>query len=114
MIMFPLFSNKLGKLSQEISDMKGIDTIFFIHKSEIPADRLKKLHLWTHSCCIQTSQTSKTMDPSDSWWKDQSAPTIDVTTIKVLWNSTLSTLDAKYMTLNISNFYLGTPMERPE
>ena len=35
-------------------------------------------------------------------------------TIKLLWNSVLSTPGAKYFTLDISNFYLGTLMERPE
>ena len=32
----------------------------------------------------------------------------------MLWNSILSTPGAKYFTLDISNFYLGTPMDRPE
>ena len=31
-----------------------------------------------------------------------------------MWNSVLSTPGAKYFTMDISNFYLGTPMERPE
>ena len=43
-----------------------------------------------------------------------SAPTADVPVIKLLWNSVLSTPGAKYFTMDISNFYLGTPMERPE
>ena len=43
-----------------------------------------------------------------------STPTCDLPTIKLLWNSVLSTPGAKYFTLDISNFYLGTPMERPE
>ena len=33
---------------------------------------------------------------------------------KILWKSVLSTPGAKYFTLDISNFYLGTPMDRPE
>ena len=45
---------------------------------------------------------------------DCGTPTADVPVIKLLWNSTLSTLGEKYFTLDISNFYLGTPMERPE
>ena len=45
---------------------------------------------------------------------DCGTPTADVPVIKLLWNSTLSTPGAKYFTLDISNFYLGTPMERPE
>ena len=43
-----------------------------------------------------------------------SSPTADLPTIKLLWNSVLSTKDARFFTLDISNFYLGTPMERTE
>ena len=35
-------------------------------------------------------------------------------TIKLLWNSVLSTPGAKYVTMDISNFYLGSPLPRPE
>ena len=45
---------------------------------------------------------------------DVSTPTADVTTIKILWNSTLSTKDAKFITMDVANFYLGTPMSKPE
>ena len=43
-----------------------------------------------------------------------STPTCDLPTIKLLSNSVISTPGAKYFTLDISNYYLGTPMERPE
>ena len=33
---------------------------------------------------------------------------------KLLFNSVISTKDAKFMTLDISNFYLMTPLKRPE
>ena len=32
----------------------------------------------------------------------------------MLWNSVLSTPGSKYFTVDIANFYLGTPMDRPE
>ena len=41
-------------------------------------------------------------------------PVVDVRTVKILWNSTLSILVANYMTVYISNFFLGTPLECPE
>ena len=37
--------------------------------------------------------------------------TADLTTSKILWNSVLSTQDAKYMCIDIKNFYLGTPLD---
>ena len=35
-------------------------------------------------------------------------------TFKLVINSTLSTPGAKYMTADLSNFYLNTPLDRPE
>ena len=32
----------------------------------------------------------------------------------MMWNSVLSTPDAKFITMDVANFYLGTPMERLE
>lgn len=43
-----------------------------------------------------------------------SAPTADLRTIILLWNSVLSTLGAKYFVMDVSNFYLGMPMKRLE
>jgi hypothetical protein len=36
--------------------------------------------------------------------------TADITTFKILINSTLSTKDAKMMMMDIKNYYLGTPL----
>ena len=33
---------------------------------------------------------------------------------KLLFNSVVSTRNTKFMTMDISNFYLMTPLERPE
>merc|ERR1711966_38991 len=40
--------------------------------------------------------------------------TADLTVSKILWNSVLSTAGARYATLDIANFYLGTPLDRHE
>ena len=37
--------------------------------------------------------------------------TADLTTSKILWNSVLITQDAKYMCIDIKNFYFGTPLD---
>ena len=37
--------------------------------------------------------------------------TADMTTAKILWNSILSTEDARFMGIDINNFYLGTPID---
>jgi len=38
----------------------------------------------------------------------------DITTVKLLINSTLSTPNVKFVTANLVNFYLETPMEQRE
>ncbi len=40
-----------------------------------------------------------------------STQTVDLTTLKSMWNSILSTEGAKYMCLDIKNFYLMPPMD---
>jgi hypothetical protein len=46
---------------------------------------------------------------------DVSAKTADLTTTKLLFNSVISTPNAKFMSIDITkNVYLGTPLERYE
>ena len=99
---------------------KGTNTIFFVPKSEIPKDRLKEV---TYARIVvdykpnklEKNRTRVTVGSDRiNCPFDCGTPTADVPVIKLLWNSTLSTPGAKYFTLDISNFYLGTPMERPD
>ena len=41
-------------------------------------------------------------------------PTADILVAKILFNSVVSTRNAKFMIMDISNFYLMTPLKRPE
>ena len=45
---------------------------------------------------------------------DCGTPTADMLLVKVLLNSVISTKDARFMTGDLKNFYLGTPMKRYE
>ena len=40
--------------------------------------------------------------------------TADLTTSKIIWNSVLSAEGARFMGIDIKNFYLGTPLDRFE
>jgi hypothetical protein len=42
---------------------------------------------------------------------DCRTPTADLLTVKLLLNSAISTLNAKFMTLDLEDFYLMTPMK---
>jgi hypothetical protein len=45
---------------------------------------------------------------------DVATSTADITTFKILINSTLSTEDAAMMMMDIKNYYIGTPLPRFE
>ena len=45
---------------------------------------------------------------------DCGTPTADMLLVKILFNSIISTKDAKFMTGDIKNFYLNTPLKRKE
>jgi hypothetical protein len=44
----------------------------------------------------------------------KSTPTADIFTFKTLVNSTLSTPNAKMCCMDVKNYYLNTPLDRPE
>ena len=45
---------------------------------------------------------------------DCGSPTVDLLTVKLLLNSVISTPNAKFMTIDIKDFYLNTLMDRFE
>ena len=114
------YANELGRLAQGIRDIPGTDTIFFIARSEIPKERWKDV---TYGRIVVDYRPQKA-DPYRTrltvggdrinYPFDVSTPTADLTTIKMLWNSTISSKKARFCTMDVKNFYLMTPMERPE
>ena len=113
-------ANEIGRLAQGIREIKGTNTIQFVHKKEIPKNRWRDI---TYGRIVVAYRPQKS-EPNRSrltvggdrinYPFDVSTPTADLPTIKMLWNSVLSTPNAKFITLDVANFYLGTPMERPE
>ena len=45
---------------------------------------------------------------------DCGTPTANLLTVKLLLNSVVSTPGAKFLGLDLTDFYLNTPMDRPE
>ena len=45
---------------------------------------------------------------------DCGTPTVELNTSKILLNSIVSTLNIKFMKIDIKDFYLNTPMDRSE
>jgi hypothetical protein len=112
------FGNKCGRLFQGIRDIPGTDTCFFIKLTNIPKDR--KITYGKIVCDykphkrqnerVRLTEGGGRLDYSG----DVTTSTADITTFKILINSTFSTEDAAMMMMDITNYYLGTPLPRSE
>ena len=113
------FGNEIGRLTQGIPGrVEGTNTIFFIHRDDVPTDRWKDV---THAQIVcnagpqkeETNRTRLTFGGSN-YNSDThcGTPTSDLLTVKRLLNSVVSTPGAKFMVIDSKNFYLNTPMDR--
>jgi hypothetical protein len=112
------FGNECGRLFQGIQDIPGTDTCFFIELKNIPKDR--KITYGKIVCDYKPHKQEKERvrltvrrDRLD-YSGDVTTSTSDITTFKIIINSTLSTEDAAMMMMDIKNYYLGTPLPRFE
>jgi hypothetical protein len=112
------FSNECGRLFQGIRDITGTDTCVFTKLTNIPTDR--KITYGKIVCDYKPHKKEKERvrltvggDKLD-YSGDIATSTADITTFKILINSTLSTEDAAMMMMDIRNYYLGTPLPRFE
>ena len=112
-------TNDIGQLLQGICDIKGTNTFFCIPKSEVPFNRRKDVTYARIGVVYKPDKLEKNRfrvtvgGDRLTVLVDCSAPTADLPTIKCLWNLVLSTPGAKYFTMDVSNFYLGSPMNAP-
>ena len=111
-------AEEIGRLAQGYGTIKGTNTIFFIHPSQIPKGRKV-----TYLRVVSAFRPEKAQPFRIRWTVggdkvdypfDVSTKTADLTTAKLLFNSVLSTPNAKFMTADLKDFYLGTPMDRYE
>jgi hypothetical protein len=111
------FANKLGRLFQGIHDIKGTDTCFFIRKKKMPSH---KRVAYGCICCnyhphkdepCNDSPLAMTASHTPAT-KALPPPTLSLQ--KILINSTISTPKAKFYCMDLSNFYLMTPMKEYE
>jgi hypothetical protein len=112
------FGNECGRLFQGILDIPGTDTCFFIELKNIPEYRKitygkivrdYKPHKKEKECVWLTVR-GDILDYSG----DVATSTADITTFKILINSTIFTGDATMMIMEINNYYPGTPLPRFE
>jgi hypothetical protein len=107
----PLFeiglSNELGRICQDLRDVAGTNTALFIDLTRIPKDR--KITYGKLVCDFNPNKTEKHRvrlkvggDRLDNNG-DTATSTADITTFKILSNTTLSTTEAKMMMMDITN-----------
>jgi len=95
-------------------------TIAFMSKSMIPQNRRKDI-TYGRIVCVYCSEkkdpyrTCITMGGKlINYLDDCGTPTADLLTVKLMLNIVISTPNAKFMTIDIKDFYLMTPMDRYE
>jgi hypothetical protein len=115
----PGFGNEVGRLFQGICDIPGTDKHFFVELKNTPKDR----HITygkmvcdykPHKKEIERVRLTVGGDMLD-YSGDVATSTADIATFKILINSTISTADVvMMMTMDIENYYLGTPLPQLE
>jgi hypothetical protein len=112
------FSNEAGRLFQGIRDIPGTSTCFFVELMNIPKDR--QITYGKIVCEYKPHKKEKEHvrltvggDRID-YSGNVATSTADITTFKILINSTLSTTDAVMMMMDIKNYHIGTPLPRYE
>jgi hypothetical protein len=113
--------NKFGRLAQGVvGQIKGTNTIKFIHQHDVPANCTKEFTYRQFICMehpkkTKTNHTRFTVGGNCINYPGAVAtPTAEMLVTKLLFNSTISTRGACFMTMDISNFYLNSPLPRPE
>ena len=113
-------ANEIGRLAQGRTGTSiiGTDTIHFIPHTDLPAGRKATYLRIVVDVRPQKAEPNRVRFTVGGnlieYIGNVSTPTADMTTAKLVINSTLSTPDATYCCFDISNFYLNTPMARFE
>ena len=113
-------SNELGRLDSGVVDImtSGTDTIFFIHKNQVPSGRKAK-----HANSVYDYRPLKdnyhhvqlTVGGDRLIYPgDPSAPTESLLDSKTIFNSTILTPGAHFFGVDIKYYFLNNPMARYE
>jgi hypothetical protein len=94
------------------------ETVAFMEKQQIPQARHKDITYGQIVCvycsekkdpyCMHIMMGRNIVNYPDNC----GTPTADLLTVKLMFNSIISTPNVKFMTINIKDFYLMTPMDR--
>jgi len=111
-------ANEFGRLAQGVGGrFKGTNTIFFIHKNQVPHERMKDVTYGSFSCDYKPNKAEKERTRLTAggdrinYPEDVGTPTADMLVFKCLINSVVSTKGAKCLMVDVKDFYLNTPMK---
>ena len=105
---------EIGRLFQGYKDVAGTNTCFFIYKDEVPWDKLP-----TYLRIVAAHRPEKDNPMRIRWTAggdriyyafDASTKTADLCTVKCMVNSVISRRNGRFMTLDLKDFFLGTPL----
>ena len=108
---------EFGHLAQGLPDkrVEPTNTMFFIPFSQVPKDKRPTYARFVCSYRPQKAEPYRTRITVGGNLIDYpgnlSMKVADMTTFKILVNSTLSTPGAHWLGLDVKNYYLGTPMD---
>ncbi len=114
------YGNEIGRLAQGMPGCNtGTNTIIFIKKDQVPKARAKDVTYGLITCLVrpekinEPNRTRLVMGGDRAHYPgDAGTPTANLLTVKILINSIISTTGTKFMTIDIKDFYLNTPMAR--
>jgi hypothetical protein len=111
---------KLGCLAQGIPSISnGTNTIVF-RRDNIPINRPKDVtygRMCVNYCPEKADPNCTCLTVGGNritYPRDCGTPTVDMVMVKIHLNSVISTKGARYCTIHLKDFYLNTPMARPE
>ena len=116
-------ANEFGRLTNGVGGRikKPTNTMRFIRQQDVPKDRRKDITYGSFTCSVRPEKTAEPNRTRFTAGGDKinypgevATPTAEMLVAKLLFNSVVSTPGAKFMTMDISNFYLMTPLLRPE
>jgi hypothetical protein len=109
-------ANEFGRLAQGVGDrVEGSNTFFFILHQAVPKCKIITYGRFVVDIRPNKSEIHRVRLTVGGnliqYPGDVSTRSAYLTTSKCLWNITIYTDGARYMCLDVKNFYLGTPMD---
>ena len=116
------YGNEIGRLAQGmLGQNTGTNTIYFIRWDQVPHNRMKDTTYDLITCLVRPEKIDEPKRTRLVAGGDRvhypgnvGTETSDLLTVKLLINSIISTPGAKFMAMDINDFYLNTPMARYE